>query len=75
MLVADGRAHEAAAMDAREMVGPHEPRDPLARDVMAGLREVGADPGTPYVPRLRAWAAVDLRCQGSVGDGAGGGTP
>ena len=74
-LVADRRAHEAAAMDAREMLGPHEPGDPLARDVEAGVGEVGVDPGHAIRPPAAGVGAPDLRGQGGVGEGAGGGSP
>ena len=74
VLVADRRADEPAAVDAREMVAPHEPGDPLARDVVAGLGEVGADAGHAVRPAAAGVGAPDLRGQGRVGDGAGGGT-
>jgi hypothetical protein len=37
ILVADRRAHEPAAMDAREMVTRRQARDPLEPDVEAGV--------------------------------------
>ena len=75
VLVADRRAHEAATMDAREMLGPHEPGDPLARDAVARLGEVGVDPRHAVRPAAAGVGAPDLRSQGGVGEGAGGRAP
>ena len=63
VLGADRRAHEPAAMDAREMVTPHQPRDPLARDVEAGIGEVGVDAGHAVRPAAPGMGAADLRGQ------------
>ncbi len=60
MLVADRRADEAAAVDAREVVGAHEPGDPLARDVAARLGEVRPDPGHAVRPAAAGMEAPDL---------------
>jgi len=70
ILVADGRAHEPPAMDTREVVAHHEPRDPLARDVEAGLGEVGMDAGHP----VRSPAA-GMRPPDRVGEGRVGALP
>ena len=61
ILVADRRAHEPPAVDAREMVAPHQPGDPLARDVVPGLGEVGVDPGHAVRPAAAGVGAPDLR--------------
>ncbi len=61
VLVADRRADEPAAVDAREVVAPHEPRDPLAGHVVAGLGEVGLDPGHAVRPAAAGVGAPDLR--------------
>lgn len=74
VLVADRRADEPAAMDAREMVTPHQPRDPLARDVEARVREVGVDAGHPVRAAARGVGAADLRGQCGVRAFPGGGT-
>jgi hypothetical protein len=57
------------------MVSPHEPGDPLARDPVAGLGEVGVDTGHPVRAPAPGVGAPDLGRQGGVGHGARGGTP
>jgi hypothetical protein len=58
--VADRGAHEPPPVDAREMLGPHEPRHPLARDMVAGLGEVGVDAGHPVRAAAAGVGAADL---------------
>jgi len=72
ILVADRRPDDPAAVDPREMVPPHQPRDPLARDVEAGIREVGPDAGHAVRPAAPGEGAPDLVGQGGVGDGTRG---
>ena len=43
---------------------PHQPGDPLARDVVAGLGEVGVDPGHAVRPPAAGVGAPDLRAPG-----------
>lgn len=74
ILVADGGADEPAAMDAREMVTPHQPRDALARDVEARVGEVGVDAGHAVRPAAPGVGAADLRGQSRVRAFSGGGT-
>ncbi len=75
VLVADGRSHEAPAVDTREVVVLHQPGDPLARHVVPGLGEVGPDAGHAVRAAAPGMELPDLRGQGRVGALPGGGPP
>ena len=60
ILGADRRPDEPPAMDTREMVPRHQPRDPLARDAEAGLGEVGMDTRNAVRPAAPGMGPPDL---------------
>ena len=70
--VGDGGGDEAPAADAGQGLLAHEPRDPLAAGVVAGLAQLGVDPGRAVGAPAPGIGLADPAGQLAVGEGVGG---